>query len=114
MKWIFDLDGTICDTKKVNGKWDYDNSKPKYEVIGRINELHEKGHKIVIFTARGSTTGNNFESITRKQLKEWNIFFDELILGKPAGDVYVDDRTITPEFLLNNWSLIDGLIGSYE
>ena len=37
--------------------------------------------------------------MTKKQLNEWGAFYHELILGKPQGDIYVDDKG----FNCNNW-----------
>jgi CMP-N,N'-diacetyllegionaminic acid synthase len=113
MRFVFDLDGTLCHTRKVNGKWDYEGALPRYAMIEKLNYLHDKGHHIIICTARGSITGDNWENITKRQLKGWDVNYDELIFGKPAADVYIDDRTITPEFMLNNWTLVDGMIGNY-
>jgi len=36
-----------------------------------------------------------FYSLTEKQLKEWGAKYDQLILGKPSADVYVDDKGIS-------------------
>jgi dTDP-glucose 4,6-dehydratase len=113
MKWIFDLDGTICDTKTTNSHWDYKNSEPKLDVIEKINELYDMGHYIVIYTARGSTSKIDYEDLTKRQLNMWNVHYHELKLGKPAAEIYVDDRTITPDYLTNNWNLVLGFIGKY-
>ena len=32
--------------------------------------------------------------MTKKQLEKWGCKFHELIMGKPEGDVYIDDRGI--------------------
>ncbi len=32
--------------------------------------------------------------MTEKQLKEWNVKYHALFLGKPAGDLYIDDKGI--------------------
>jgi hypothetical protein len=31
--------------------------------------------------------------LTLKQLSEWNILHDDLLLGKPSYDVYIDDKS---------------------
>jgi hypothetical protein len=56
----------------------------------------------VIFTARGMATfrGIRFLArirwgwLTRRQLRAWGIQHDRLILGKPSGDIYVDDKGV--------------------
>lgn len=92
----FDLDNVICTTKKNY----YKKSKPKKNVIKLINNLHKKGHKILIFTARGMSTYKkniklilkNYKLLTEKQLARWDLKYDKLIFGKPSYDIYVDDK----------------------
>ena len=55
--------------------------------------------KIVFFTARGSETGINWEGITKDQFKKWGILYDQLIFGKPAADLYIDDKGAVPSIL---------------
>ena len=52
----FDIDGVICKTSNS----DYENSIPNEKAIKKINNLYNKGHKIIIFTARfmGRTDDN--------------------------------------------------------
>ena len=47
---VIDIDDTICFTYNR----DFENSKPNKEVIDKINELHDIGWKITLFTARGA------------------------------------------------------------
>ena len=47
--YCFDIDNTICSTKGKN----YKSSKPNLKAIKKINSKYDKGHKIIIFTARG-------------------------------------------------------------
>ena len=32
--------------------------------------------------------------MTTEQLTKWNVKYHDLFLGKPAGDIYVDDKGI--------------------
>ena len=101
MTYGFDIDGTICTTK--DGL--YDNSNPIPERIDIVNKLYDAGHTIIFQTARGmGRSGNSyayaheaFYELTRTQLIEWGVKFHELFLGKPAGDIYVDDKGIKDE-----------------
>ena len=96
--FIVDIDGTICNN--TNG--DYENAKPIQHRIDKINQLYDKGHHVIYFTARGmGRTGNDidaaknkFYDLTFKQLQEWGCKFDSLMLGKPAGTLYIDDKAI--------------------
>ena len=90
------MDDTICKTTKKK----YAQSKPIKSIISKINSLKENGHTIKIFTAR--YMGRNKENYrlvkkkyfkrTEKQLKKWGVNFDELILGKPSYDYFIDDK----------------------
>ena len=91
--YVFDIDGTIC----TNTNGDYKNAKPYIERIHFINKLYDDGNVIKYFTARGSTTGIDWRKLTAKQLKEWNAQYHELILGKPDGDLFIDDKGVNCE-----------------
>ena len=42
MIYVFDLDNTLCDTKKkLDGNWDYLNSEPFRERIDLVNKLYD-------------------------------------------------------------------------
>ena len=96
--YVFDIDGTICTTNE--GINDYTDSKPYKERIKKINKLYEEGNTIYFMTARGMGRHNNdynksinqFYEYTLNQLKEWNVKFHKLFLGKPAADFYIDDK----------------------
>ena len=91
MIYCFDLDMTLCLTDGT----DYHSARPIPERVLKVNDLHSKGHYIKIFTARGSESGIDFESLTSSQLRDWGVNFHELILGKPAADIYVDDKGVS-------------------
>ena len=89
--YVFDIDGTIC--TNTNGA--YEKAKPYYERINVINKLFEKGNKIIMFTARGSTTNIDWRELTEQQLDKWKLKYHVLKLKKPFGDFYIDDKAIT-------------------
>jgi len=101
MTYIFDIDGTIC----LNENSDYENSTPLHGRIDKVNQLYDEGHTIIFQTARGmGRSGNSvayahqaFYEVTRNQLESWGVKYHALFLGKPAGDVYVDDKGIKDE-----------------
>jgi hypothetical protein len=94
--YVFDLDGTIC--TPTNG--DYLRAEPLVERINLVNDLFSRGHTILIYTARGmgrfsnniELANENFLQFTEKQLSDWGVKYHKLFLGKPAGDIYVDDK----------------------
>ena len=94
--YVFDIDDTICHTKGS----DYDNSQPLMRRIELVNELYDNGHTILFQTARGMGRSKNdqqasidkFYDFTFNQLTTWGVKFHRLFLGKPAGDIYIDDK----------------------
>jgi mannose-6-phosphate isomerase-like protein (cupin superfamily) len=88
-KYFIDLDNTLC----INENSNYENSIPIQERINYVNDLKNEGNEITIWTARGSTSGINYEELTLKQLKEWNVNYDRLLMNKPNYDIYIDDKS---------------------
>lgn len=89
MKYFIDLDNTLCRTHNS----DYHNSQPIVERINYLHDLKTNGHHITIWTARGSSSGLDHSELTKKQLAEWNVPYDELVMGKPAYDCCIDDKS---------------------
>ena len=97
MKYVFDIDGTIC-TKVNDG--DYSKAQPISERIDIVNRLYDEGNTIIFQTARGmGRSGNSqafawegFGRLTHQQLTDWGVKFHSLFMGKPAGDIYIDDK----------------------
>jgi hypothetical protein len=86
MIYVFDLDGTLCDTDGG----DYGEARPRMDRIARLVELCQE-NTIVISTARGKI----WEEFTRRQLLRWGVPFHVLSVGdKPYGHLYVDDRAV--------------------
>lgn len=95
MIYCFDIDGTIC-TSRCNS--DYENAEPFPEMLGKINDLYNSGHRIIFFTARGCRSGIDHTELTIRQLEEWGFNYHELIMNKkPHYDLLVDDKAINVE-----------------
>ena len=91
-----DIDDTICyfeDNKHLN----YEIAIPYKERITKINNLFDNGNVVVYWTARGSLSGINWFNITYKQLIAWGCKFNELRMGKPAYDLFIDDKNINAD-----------------
>ena len=105
LTYVFDIDGTLCTLS--NGI--YKNATPILYRIIKVNELYNSGHKIVLNTARGmGRTKNNallaeklFRELTEKQLDDWGVKYHKLFMGKPSGDVYIDDKGEKDEDFFN-------------
>jgi hypothetical protein len=88
MKYMVDIDGTICYTN--NSK--YENSEPDFERIAHFNSLYDKGHEIHYWTARGANSGFDWKKLTIRQLNEWGVKYTTLQFGKPHYDIWIDDK----------------------
>jgi phosphatidate phosphatase PAH1 len=103
MRYVVDIDGTICHTDLGR---DYQDAVPYLKRIEYLNQLYDNGNIIVYFTARGMRRTNNnvdkakelFYDLTKSQLLSWEAKYHELILGKPSADVYLDDKSIDIEY----------------
>ncbi len=91
-----DIDGVIAAIVPGN---DYNLSTPREDGIAHVRRLYEQGHRIILFTARGTMTGINWRETTEKQMREWGVPYHELHFGKPAADYYVDDRALREDEL---------------
>lgn len=98
ISFVFDIDDTICNNKNR----DYENAEPIKEVIEKINYLYTNGATIKLYTSRGMVSCNGDlekiiaknKDILEKWLKKNKVKYNELIFGKPLGDLYVDDKAI--------------------
>lgn len=90
MIYCFDIDGTICTTTEG----EYERAEPYSDVIAAVNALYDEGHRIILHTARGSTTGISWRELTENQLWKWGVKYHELSFGKPTADVYIDDKAM--------------------
>ena len=96
MIYVFDIDNTICYTNESR----YEESRPMLDRISKINALYENGHTIIFQTARGMGRHKNnaalaysdFYDLTKRQLDNWGVKYHQLFLGKPSGDLYIDDK----------------------
>jgi len=101
MIYVVDIDQTICTNKNLK----YKESTPYIERIEKLNRLYDQGHTMIYCTARGMGRYNNiailaklhFYFLTRRQLKKWGVKYDKLLLGKPSGDIYIDDKGMNDE-----------------
>jgi hypothetical protein len=92
-----DVDETLC---HYEGERIYELALPDSDAIAKVNLLYERGWKIVIWTARGSSRPNDrqrldrLRQLTEEQLISWGLKFHELLLGdnKPLFDLIIDDR----------------------
>ncbi len=87
MQIIIDIDGTICTEER---QFSRSLAIPIPGAVESIKHLKSLGHTIIIYSSR---TWAEYD-MTFDWLKKHDIVFDQLILGKPQGDFWIDDRAI--------------------
>jgi hypothetical protein len=108
MRYVVDIDGTICYPGEGDKK--YTHANPRWDRIQVINKLYDKGNYVVYLTARGMDRFDNsrqlaekeFYNFTKTQLESWGCKFHELYLGKPSGDYYIDDKGVHSDDFFGN------------
>lgn len=90
MQIIIDIDGTICSEER---QFSRSLATPNEDAIESINTLYDQGHTIILYSAR---TWAEWE-MTSHWLRQHQIKYHQLFLGKPVGDVWIDDRAIRHE-----------------
>jgi CMP-N,N'-diacetyllegionaminic acid synthase len=91
VRFCIDIDGTICHSSDL----DYSVAEPIESAVTKIRELKQQGHYVILFTARGTMSGIDWRPVTELQLESWGVPYDELHFGKPAADIYIDDKGLT-------------------
>lgn len=94
--FCFDIDGVIATITPGN---DYRQAQPIAKTVDLINRLYDAGHRIVLFTARGGSSGRDWTALTRQQMSAWGVRHHDLRMGKPSADYYIDDKLIDLETL---------------
>jgi hypothetical protein len=92
-----DIDGTLTNETFGYGNDIYAERTPRQDIIDRVNDLFDKGHTIILWTARHKCD----RSVTKKWLKKYKVKYNNLILGKPKYTLFVCDRATTPEDFKN-------------
>lgn len=93
----FDVDGVIADH---TGNLPYADRRPYPFAAERLRRLREMGYSITLLTARYMRrAGGDAAAATAlgyQELKDWcdrhGVPYDNILLGKPAAKVFVDDR----------------------
>lgn len=108
---VIDIDGTLCPIKKKDEK--YEDLIPYESMVKKINDYHEQGVRIILFSSRNMNSYNGNLGLINKYtatilhnwLEKWNIQYDEILFGKPWPGhfgFYVDDRSVRPNEFLNH------------
>jgi hypothetical protein len=97
-----DIDETICESPEDR---DYTKAQPIKERIEKINKLFDEGNTIVYWTARGTMTGIDWYQVTQKQFDIWGVKYHDLKMGKPAYDLFIDDKNIKSDTFFNDTAI---------
>lgn len=92
MRLVIDIDGTICTEEK---QFSRSLATPLAGAVESLKTLKKQGNTIILYSAR---TWSEYE-VTVDWLSRYEIPFDQLVLGKPQGDYWIDDRAIS----FSNW-----------
>lgn len=103
MQIIIDLDGTICSEEKTYSR---SLAQPKERAVEHVNALYDEGNTIIIYSAR---TWMEYE-MTVHWLKQHGIRYHQLVMGKPIGDVWIDDRAIS----FDHWDAVREKLDHYK
>ena len=100
MVFIVDIDETICKTPESR---DYRQATPIIENIKKINDLYDRGHEIIYWTARGTGSGIDWREVTEDQFKTWGVKYHRLRFNKPIYDLFICDKAVnTSEYFGND------------
>lgn len=115
---VFDLDNTLT----IEGTGDYENVKPRLDIVEQLKSYKLQGFEIIISTARnmrtyGCSVGKinaNTLPVIIAWLQKHEIPYDEIHVAKPwCGNdgFYIDDKAIRPsEFARLSYEEIQQLL----
>ncbi|HIK67001.1 MAG TPA: hypothetical protein EYF95_03395 [Flavobacteriales bacterium] len=96
---MVDIDGTICkqdgDPRSSDDAYSFRTSKPFLRRIEYLNSLHEEGHYIHYWSARGCWDGKDTLEETRAQLDSWGVKYNDVAVFKPFYDIWIDDKGVS-------------------
>ena len=101
-KILVDLDETLF---RYEGSREYHHALPIQKNIDKVNALYDAGKYIIAWTARGGNSGICHRELTERQLKEFDVRYNELATGtsgnyiKAAHDLILDDKAMNIERL---------------
>jgi uncharacterized HAD superfamily protein len=92
MNVAVDFDGTLT-TDDGDPYWvdEYDE-QPNETIVETVNELYNRGHTIIVYTARQE----EYRSSVTMFLDKWDVKYHAVRMEKMGYDVLIDDRTVKP------------------
>ena len=80
-----DIDGTICTEERT---FERPLAKPLPNAAEALRTLKANGNTIILWTGRG---WEQFK-VTKQWLDDNGMVYDQLLMGKPIVDIFIDDR----------------------
>lgn len=80
-----DIDGTICTEERT---FERSLALPLKHAVEALRLLRENNNTIVLYTARGWEQYR----MTKAWLDDHGFVYDQIIMGKPIADIWIDDR----------------------
>lgn len=88
---LVDFDNTLTDDDVAY--WEGERPDPDEAVCRAVREHYRNGGTVVVWTARPWSEANRIAA----HLTEWGVPYHGIRCEKGSGDVYVDDKAVTPE-----------------
>jgi hypothetical protein len=102
--FVIDIDGVIGTKMKWSIGDSYRRARKTFSTINynpaivkRINYLYFQGNTIILHTSR---IWHDYD-VTTKWLEKIGVKYHILIMAKPLGDYYIDDRNMSVEDFIN-------------
>ena len=80
-----DIDGTICTEERT---FERPLARPLQGAREALKMLKENGNTIILWTGRGWEQ----YKITKQWLDDHDFMYDQIIMGKPIVNIFIDDR----------------------
>ena len=80
-----DIDGTLCTEEKT---FERPLAEPLPGALEALNALRKNGNTIILWTGRGWEQ----YKITKKWLDSHGFPYDQILMGKPIVNIFIDDR----------------------
>jgi hydroxymethylpyrimidine pyrophosphatase-like HAD family hydrolase len=97
MTYVVDIDGVIIHSAFNPATREYVVCEIDHDVVEAINRRYEAGDEIILHTGRH---WDNLRT-TLDQLASAGVKYHSLVMGKPVGDYYIDDRNLSVDEFRN-------------
>lgn len=88
---MVDFDNTL--TQDNVRYWEGERPEPNQDVVDAVRDHYHAGGTVIVWTARPWSEANQIAA----HLTEWELPYHGIRCEKGSGDMYVDDKAISPE-----------------